>query len=144
VLAECAPELAGAVATGLRAGSLRGAPGHPGYFRQAWGPGWALVGDAGYFKDPITAHGITDALRDAELLAEAAAAGSDRALQAYQDTRDGMSERLLQITDDIASFAWDLESVKELHLGLSDEMKREVAVLNERHQRASVPAARIA
>ena len=35
------------------------------------GPGWALVGDAGYFKDPITTHGITDALRDAELLADA-------------------------------------------------------------------------
>ena len=36
------------------------------------GPGWALVGDAGYFKDPITTHGITDALRDAELLADEA------------------------------------------------------------------------
>ena len=34
--------------------------------RRAGGPGWALVGDAGYFRDPLTAHGITDALRDAE------------------------------------------------------------------------------
>ena len=144
VLAECAPDLAASVAAGRRAGSLRGAPGRPGYFRQAWGPGWALVGDAGYFKDPLTAHGITDALRDAELLAEAAAAGSDQALQAYQDTRDALSERLFQVTDDIASFAWDLESVKELHLELSDEMKREVAVLNERHHRSSAPATRIA
>ena len=37
----------------------------------AVGPGWALVGDAGYWKDPISAHGLTDALRDAELLARA-------------------------------------------------------------------------
>src|SRR5919202_7096005 len=46
-------------------------PGTPGYIRSCGGPGWALVGDAGYYKDPITAHGITDALRDAELLARA-------------------------------------------------------------------------
>ena len=45
--------------------------GRPGYLRRAWGPGWALVGDAGSWKDPISAHGLTDALRDAELLARA-------------------------------------------------------------------------
>ncbi len=39
--------------------------------RRSWGPGWALVGDAGYYKDPITTHGMTDALSDAELLADA-------------------------------------------------------------------------
>jgi 2-polyprenyl-6-methoxyphenol hydroxylase-like FAD-dependent oxidoreductase len=43
----------------------------PGYFRQSWGEGWALVGDAGYHKHPLTAQGITDAFRDAELLTEA-------------------------------------------------------------------------
>ena len=48
-------------------------PGLTGYLREAAGPGWALVGDAGYFKDPITAHGITDALRDAEILARVVA-----------------------------------------------------------------------
>ena len=46
------------------------APGDlPGYFRKPYGPGWALVGDAGYHKHPITAFGITDAFRDAEALA---------------------------------------------------------------------------
>ena len=58
--------------------------GEPGFLRRAAGPGWALVGDAGYFKDPITAHGITDALRDAGLLAAAAAAGTDAALGGYE------------------------------------------------------------
>jgi flavin-dependent dehydrogenase len=41
--------------------------GEPGYVRKAFRGGWALVGDAGYFADPVTAHGITDALLDAEL-----------------------------------------------------------------------------
>ena len=44
----------------------------PQLVRRAAGPGWALVGDAGYHRDPITGHGMTDALRDAELLAQAA------------------------------------------------------------------------
>ncbi len=43
----------------------------PSYFRRPYGPGWALVGDAGYLKDPCTAQGITDAFHHAELLADA-------------------------------------------------------------------------
>ena len=43
----------------------------PNYFRKPYGPGWALVGDAGYNKDFITAQGIIDAFLDAELCAAA-------------------------------------------------------------------------
>lgn len=43
----------------------------PNFFRTPYGPGWALVGDAGYTKDPITAQGISDAFRDAKLCATA-------------------------------------------------------------------------
>ena len=43
----------------------------PGYFRKPYGNGWALVGDASYNQDPITAQGISDAFIDAEMLAEA-------------------------------------------------------------------------
>ena len=71
LLAEATPELARSIADTPPVGTLRGFPGQPGWIRASAGPGWALVGDAGYFKDPITAHGITDALRDAELLARA-------------------------------------------------------------------------
>ena len=39
----------------------------PNQLRQAFGPGWALVGDAGYYRDAVTAYGISDAFRDAEL-----------------------------------------------------------------------------
>jgi flavin-dependent dehydrogenase len=43
------------------AGPFRGFAGQVGYLRECQGPGWAPVGDAAYFKNPITAHGITDA-----------------------------------------------------------------------------------
>src|SRR4029453_9083036 len=77
VLSEVAPDLTPALRGAALAGSLRGWPGHPGYLRRAAGPGWALVGDAAYFKDPLTAHGITDALVEAEYLSRAVARGTD-------------------------------------------------------------------
>jgi flavin-dependent dehydrogenase len=66
----------------------------PNYFRKPYGPGWALVGDAGYNKDFITAQGIQDAFRDAELCARAldetfsGARSFDAAMGEYQSTRD--------------------------------------------------------
>ena len=68
----------------------------PNYFRKPYGPGWALVGDAGYNKDFITAQGIQDAFRDAELCATAlhdtlsGRAAFDDAMAHYQRTRDGV------------------------------------------------------
>jgi 2-polyprenyl-6-methoxyphenol hydroxylase-like FAD-dependent oxidoreductase len=127
VLRECSADLAAAVARGTRAERFRGFPGILGYFRRSAGPGWALVGDAGYFKDPLTAHGMTDALVDAEHLARAAATGRDDALAAYERDRDDRALAFFECTDAIASFAWDLPTVQKLHLGLSDAMKREAA-----------------
>ena len=109
--------------------------------RQSHGPGWALVGDAGYFKDPITAHGISDALRDAELLARAVGRGSDPALAEYQATRDELSRDLFEITDEIAAFEWDLERLKVLHQDLSKSMNREVEALLGLDAPAGPPAA---
>ncbi len=129
VLAEVAPELARAVARARLDAKLRPFPGTPGFFRRAWGPGWALVGDAGYFKDPLTAHGITDALRDAELLARAVVAGTDEALAAYQATRDEVSLGLFEVTDRIASFAWDLDQAKRDHQLLARHMAGEAEML---------------
>ena len=84
---------------------MRGWAGMPGYVRRSWGRGWALVGDAGYFKDPITAHGITDALRDAELLSGAITrlhgrgAAEAFALRHYESTRDRLSHDLFAATE---------------------------------------------
>ena len=108
---------------------VRGFAGHIGFLKRAAGPGWALVGDAGYFKDPLTAHGITDALRDAELLARAVLRGTTAAFADYEATRHDLSCRLLEITDDIASFAWSDPEVQLLHRAFSRETSREVRTL---------------
>jgi flavin-dependent dehydrogenase len=68
---DLVPGLADRVRAGRRAERWFGTADLPNFFRKPYGPGWALVGDAGYHKDPITAQGISDAFRDAELLAEA-------------------------------------------------------------------------
>ncbi|HYG86008.1 MAG TPA: NAD(P)/FAD-dependent oxidoreductase [Azospirillum sp.] len=126
VIAESSPDLAAAVASARLDGRLWTFAGRKGFLRQAHGPGWALVGDAGYFKDPLTAHGITDALRDAELLADAAAHGTAAAFEEYAAVRDELSLPLFEVTDTIASFAWDLETLKSHHQTLNKAMKREV------------------
>jgi flavin-dependent dehydrogenase len=128
LLSQVAPALAEQVRLAGPA-PLHGFPGQVGFLRRAHGPGWALVGDAGYFKDPLTAHGITDALRDAELLAHAIDAGSDEALADYQEQRDAASVDLFETTDAIASFAWNLTDVRVLHEALAKTMSREVKQL---------------
>ena len=128
LLSQVAPDLARQVA-GAGPVRLQGFPGQPGFFRQSHGPGWALVGDAGYFKDPLTAHGITDAMRDAELLARAIEAETDEAFVNYQDLRDEASLALFETTDAIASFTWNLTDVRVLHEALARSMSREVKLL---------------
>jgi flavin-dependent dehydrogenase len=125
VLEASSPELRADVERGTLIGRLRGFGGAPGYLRQCHGAGWALVGDAGYFKDPLTAHGITDALRAADLLSRAIVTGGTRALAAYQRERDALSLPFLRITDAIASFSWGLDEIKQLHADLSAAMKAE-------------------
>ena len=125
VLASNCPELRADIDRATLIGRLRGFGGARGYLRQCHGAGWALVGDAGYFKDPLTAHGITDALRDAQLLSRRIFAGGSRALEDYQRERDALSLPFIRVTDAIASFSWDLDEVKQLHAELSAVMKME-------------------
>ena len=68
---DLAPELAARVRAGRRVERFLGAANLPNFLRKPFGPGWALVGDAGCHKDPFMALGICDAFRDAESLAEA-------------------------------------------------------------------------
>ena len=125
VLEINSPKLRGAVEQARLIGRLRAFGGATSHLRRCNGAGWALVGDAGYFKDPLTAHGMTDALRDAELLSRAVSIGSTRALEAYQHERDALSLPFLQVTDAIASFSWSVAEVKQLHMELSAVMKTE-------------------
>lgn len=80
----------------------------PNYFRKPYGPGWALVGDAGYNKDPITAQGITDAFRDAEACVTAlddaftGARSFDEAMAGYQRARDEHVLAMYEFTCELA------------------------------------------
>jgi 2-polyprenyl-6-methoxyphenol hydroxylase-like FAD-dependent oxidoreductase len=125
----CNAGVAEELAAGVPTERVRGFPGQPAYMRPSHGEGWALVGDAGYFKDPITAHGISDALRDAEFLARAVAQGSAQALAEYQSRRDELSRELFDATDEIAGMAWTLDRLKLLHKKLSIAMNHEVEAL---------------
>lgn len=125
-LTEVDPALAALVADAEPDAPLSVFAGRTGFLRQAFGPGWALVGDAGYFRDPLTAHGITDALRDAELLANAAVMGKQADFAGYAATRDTLSVPLFDVSDAIAALDWDLEQIKALHHTLNQVMKREV------------------
>jgi 2-polyprenyl-6-methoxyphenol hydroxylase-like FAD-dependent oxidoreductase len=125
VLRIASPELEERLRESGARPKLRAFAGAPGVLRVPVGPGWALVGDAGYFRDPITAHGITDALRDAELLSRAIVAGGDAALADYRSTRNRLSQDMIDITDRMASLEWDLEEAKDLHLRLSKAMTAE-------------------
>jgi 2-polyprenyl-6-methoxyphenol hydroxylase-like FAD-dependent oxidoreductase len=83
--------------------------GVPNFFRTPFGPGWALVGDAGYTKDPITAQGMTDAFLDAESCAAAlddAFSGRrpyNEAMAGYQQARDGRVLPIYEFTTQLAS-----------------------------------------
>jgi len=132
LLRECAPGLAAHAASGYRESNLRRFSGVRGFLRRCSGPGWALVGDAGYFRDPLIAHGITDALRDAELLARTVAS-SPGALADYQAQRDDLSLDLFRISDEVASFDWTLDQLKQMHLQMSKCMNREVKALAHLH-----------
>ena len=81
----------------------------PNFFRKPYGPGWALVGDAGYNKDFITAQGIHDAFRDAELCVTAldeAFGGTrsyDAAMADYQSRRDAQVLPMYEFTTELAT-----------------------------------------
>jgi flavin-dependent dehydrogenase len=81
----------------------------PNYFRKPYGPGWVLVGDAGYSKDPITAQGITDAFRDAQTCADALGtvlrheATFAGAMGAYQQARDAACMPIYGFTTELAT-----------------------------------------
>src|SRR5215468_7886642 len=74
------PDLSQRVRSGEREERIYGAAQLPNFLRKPYGPGWALVGDAGSHKDPARALGICDALRDAELLADSLTASLSGAL----------------------------------------------------------------
>lgn len=105
---ELAPEIADRVRAATREERFAGGA-VPNFFRKPFGPGWALVGDAGYNKDPITAQGISDAFRDAELCSTAldetfnGGRSFNDAMSAYQRTRDAEVLPIYEFTTQLAT-----------------------------------------
>jgi 2-polyprenyl-6-methoxyphenol hydroxylase-like FAD-dependent oxidoreductase len=105
---DTVPELAERVRAAKREERFVGAAVR-GYFRKPYGPGWVLVGDAGYNKDFITAHGISDAFLDAEACANAvqeSLAGArplDEVMADVTSKRDVRVKAMYELTTDFAS-----------------------------------------
>jgi 2-polyprenyl-6-methoxyphenol hydroxylase-like FAD-dependent oxidoreductase len=116
-------------------GPVRIFRGMPARLRRPYGPGWALVGDAGWWKDPLSTHGITDALRDAELLTAAVVGGAtthraaEAAFAGYEARRDRTALPMHPIVDRLASHEWDPTEARRLLRGLSSVMADEVEAI---------------
>jgi flavin-dependent dehydrogenase len=101
---DLAPHFAERIRGAKRETRFAGTGDLPNFFRKPYGPGWALVGDAGYHKDPLTAFGISDAFRDVEFLVDAldqSLSGDrpfDDAMRDYQQRRDEASMGMFELT----------------------------------------------
>jgi flavin-dependent dehydrogenase len=138
LLQRSAPGLAGRLRAARRTSPVQGMLRQPNQVRQAAGPGWALAGDAGYHRDAITAHGISDAFRDAELLAAAldqalggAESEESAALAAYQQQRDQALAEIFDITCQLSSYP-PVPAFIELQKQLSAAIDTEAAALAAR------------
>jgi flavin-dependent dehydrogenase len=115
-----APRVADLVQAATRESRIVGMGDLPGFYRRAWGPGWALAGDAGHHKDPVTAGGISDAWRQADLLAHALRQVLERgvaeevALHAFEQERNAANSAFYHLTCQLAA----LEPVRSSQLGL--------------------------
>ena len=127
------------LAEARQVGPIRYVRGVPGHLRQPFGPGWALVGDAGYWKDPLSAHGMTAALRDAELLARAVVDAPRpgraqlAALADYAADRDALSLPMLRVVEGIAAHDWTMPEIRELLMAMASAMVDEVELLEGLH-----------
>ena len=116
---EIAPDLAEDLKKGKREGRFVGGA-IPGHVRKPYGPGWALVGDAGYQKDPCTASGITDAFGSAEWLAEAVDAGFsgrqplEQALAGYEKKRNDTELPYYELTSQLATLEPPAPEIQQL------------------------------
>ena len=111
LLRRVAPQLADRVARARRADERLYLGATRNFFRTAHGPGWALLGDAYYKKDPCTAQGITDAFCDAELLADAIDQGLaggrplEEMLAEYARQSEAWALPFYELTCQLATFA---------------------------------------
>jgi 2-polyprenyl-6-methoxyphenol hydroxylase-like FAD-dependent oxidoreductase len=126
-LDEKVPALAARLRAGRREERFAGTGFLPNHFRKPYGEGWALVGDAGYVKDPVTAQGITNGFSHAELLAEALDEGLSgrrvltEALSDYERRRNAEVLPMFEHTCRLASLAPPPPEMLSLFEALKDD-----------------------
>jgi flavin-dependent dehydrogenase len=119
-LGHAAPDIAEAAKAAERVERMRFTSGFPTFLRPPAGPGWVLVGDAGATADPLSAHGISSALRDAEFAAEAVIAGlespkiEDAAGVRFRHLRDRFAIPGHEASSALASYQWTVEGASSL------------------------------
>jgi flavin-dependent dehydrogenase len=138
LLERSAPQLAERLRQARRTSPVQGMLRQPNQLRQAFGPGWALVGDAGYYRDAVTAHGISAAVRDAAQLAVALeqALGADAeeeaaALAGYQRQRDQALREIFELTCRLSAYP-PVPTFVELQKQLGAAIDKEAAALAAR------------
>jgi len=106
---------------GEQVGGIRVAPETMlrGFFRQGTGPGWALIGDAGHFKNPSTAQGISDAIEQS-LHVAAELTGPEESLAGYEAYRDERAREHYEWSFDLARFAKP-ETSAPIFAGLAED-----------------------
>jgi 2-polyprenyl-6-methoxyphenol hydroxylase-like FAD-dependent oxidoreductase len=93
------------VAKAERTEKISGQAPHKSFYRKPFGPGWALVGDAGYYRDPLLGQGINDAFRDADNLSSAlhsvfsGGRAWDEALGEYENSRNAATQMIYGLTN---------------------------------------------
>jgi flavin-dependent dehydrogenase len=141
---ELDPEFAEQLRGARRESRFAGTAELGGYFREPYGPGWALVGDAGYHKNPITAMGINDAFRDAALLARAldeslsGGRAYEEAMRDYQRARDRDAAPVYEFTDEFARLEPPPPQMQQLLAAIRDNQDAIDAFIGV--QAATVPA----
>jgi len=137
LLEAAAPELADRLRAATRTSPVRGMLRAPNRIRRGVGPGWTLVGDSAYHRDPISGHGLSDAYRDAELLAVALDAvlrdhaDESAALATYEQARLGEIAEIFDLTCALVHYP-PLPTFVELNKRLGAAIDAEAAALAAR------------
>jgi flavin-dependent dehydrogenase len=139
LLARSAPQLAERLRQARRTSPVQGVLRQPNQLRQAFGPGWALVGDAGYYRDAVTAYGISDAFHHAEFLAVAldralgASAEEEEAaaLAGYRQQRDQALREIFELTCRLSAYP-PVPAFVELQKQLGGAIDKQAAALAAR------------
>lgn len=143
MIGDVSPDLLHRTIDATPTSTVHGQLGLPNHRRRTVGNGWALVGDAAYHRDAITGHGISDALRDATLLAGAldriltGTCDEAAALADYADEQHRLMREIFDLTLRFVEFP-PAEQFIELQVELSRAIERQAEHLAQHHAFAPV------